>query len=77
MAERTGTDILIVSHKLAPNGDNAVCAAHRICSMLLQNEGNYPIFIRLTVSCGELQLLVMCRVSKLVTDCYVVCRNIT
>ena len=33
------SDILIISHKLAPFGDNTVCAAHRICSLLLQNGG--------------------------------------
>ena len=35
----TGSDILILVHKLAALGDNAVCAAHKVCSMLLQNGG--------------------------------------
>ena len=39
MAGSTGSDILILVHKLAVLGDNAVCAAHKVCSMLLQNGG--------------------------------------
>ena len=39
MAVSTGSDILILVHKLAVLGDNAVCAAHKVCSMLLQNGG--------------------------------------
>ena len=43
MAVSTGSDILILVHKLAALGDNAVCAAHKVCSMLLQNGGKNVI----------------------------------
>ena len=43
MAVSTGSDILILVHKLAVLGDNAVCTAHKVCSMLLQNGGKNVI----------------------------------
>ncbi len=38
-AENRGSEVLIISHKLAPHGDNTVCAAYTVANRLISNGG--------------------------------------